>query len=200
MLFISLLGLIPFEIFNISTINIIALDLKYFSGHLPVNMGLWIPNLEEIYLGHNRLSGLIPSSISNVSKLTQIEMTSNSFTGFVPSTLEKAFKSFNVECEVLRDIRHRNLTKIVSSCSDPDFLALLLVYMPNRSLEKWLYPHNYCLTILKRLTIMIDVASALQYLDHGQRMPIIHCDLKPNNILLDKDMIAHVCDFGIAKL
>ncbi|KAM7519039.1 hypothetical protein LguiB_018001 [Lonicera macranthoides] len=87
MLFISLLGLIPFEIFNISTINIIALDLKYFSGHLPVNMGLWIPNLEEIYLGHNRLSGLIPSSISNVSKLTQIEMTSNSFTGFVPSTL-----------------------------------------------------------------------------------------------------------------
>ncbi|KAM7515174.1 hypothetical protein LguiA_004757 [Lonicera macranthoides] len=114
--------------------------------------------------------------------------------------LEKAFKSFDVECEVLRNIRHCNFTKIVSSCSNLDFLSLLLEYMPNGSLEKWLYPHNYCLTILEQLNIMINVAFALEYLHHGQRMPIIHCDLKPNNILLDKDMIAHVYDFGIAKL
>ncbi|KAM7519022.1 hypothetical protein LguiB_017984 [Lonicera macranthoides] len=113
---------------------------------------------------------------------------------------EEAFKSFDIECEFLRNIRHRNLTKIVSSCSNSDFLALVLQYLSNGSLEKWLYSHNYYLTILQRLDIMIDVASGLEYLHHGQRMPIIHCDLKHNNILIDKAMITHVCDFGIAKL
>ncbi|CAL5412543.1 unnamed protein product [Camellia sinensis] len=114
--------------------------------------------------------------------------------------LDGAFKSFETECEILRNIRHRNLTKVISSCSTPDFKALVLEYMPNGTLEKWLYSHNYFLDMLQRLDIMIDVACALEYLHHGYSVPVAHCDLKPSNVLLDDDMVAHVSDFGIAKL
>ncbi|KAB2043865.1 hypothetical protein ES319_D01G049100v1 [Gossypium barbadense] len=115
--------------------------------------------------------------------------------------LEGAFKCFDVECDVLRNTRHRNLVKVISSCSnDLNFKALVLEFMPNGSLDKWLYSNNQYLDILQRLNIMIDVASALEYLHHGNATPVIHCDLKPNNVLLDEDMVAHLSDFGIAKL
>ncbi|ONI01816.1 hypothetical protein PRUPE_6G160900, partial [Prunus persica] len=113
--------------------------------------------------------------------------------------LEGSFKSFDRECEMLSNIRHRNLIKIINCCSEIDFKALVLKYMPNGSLKKWLYSQN-SLNILQRLNIMIDAASALEYLHHGYSIPIVHCDMKPSNILLDDDMVAHVADFGIAKL
>ncbi|XP_021802023.1 probable LRR receptor-like serine/threonine-protein kinase At3g47570 [Prunus avium] len=114
--------------------------------------------------------------------------------------LEGAFRSFERELEMLSNIRHRNLIKIISCCIQIDFKALVLNYMPNGSLEKWLYSENCSLNILERLTILSDVAAALEYLHHGYGVPIVHCDLKPSNILLDNDMVAHVADFGIAKL
>ncbi|CAI9090544.1 OLC1v1025343C1 [Oldenlandia corymbosa var. corymbosa] len=116
--------------------------------------------------------------------------------------LSGAEKSFNTECEVMRSIRHRNLTKVITSCSNlhMDFKALVLEYMPNGSLEKWLYSHNYFLDIFQRLDIMIDVASALDYLHSGFVTPVVHCDVKPRNVLLDHDMVGRVCDFGISKL
>ncbi|KAG2709026.1 hypothetical protein I3760_05G220000 [Carya illinoinensis] len=112
--------------------------------------------------------------------------------------VEGAFKSFDAECLVLRNIRHRNLVKIISACSSMNFKAFVLEYMPNGNLETWLY--NHCLNILQRLNIMTDVAAAVEYLHYGLSAPIIHCDLKPSNVLLDAEMIAHVADFGIAKL
>ncbi|KAH9714626.1 protein kinase domain-containing protein [Citrus sinensis] len=113
---------------------------------------------------------------------------------------ERAFKSFDVECEVMKSIRHRNLIKVISSCSNEEFKALVLEYMPHGSLEKYLYSSNCILDIFQRLNIMIDVASALEYLHFGCSTPVIHCDLKPNNVLLDDNMVAYLSDFGIAKL
>ncbi|PHT82715.1 hypothetical protein T459_11158 [Capsicum annuum] len=114
--------------------------------------------------------------------------------------LDAAFKSFDTECEVLCSLHHRNLVKVITTCSNLDFKALVLEYMPNGSLEKYLYSHNYFLDIMQRLRIMIDVACALEYLHHGCSSPVIHCDVKPSNVFLDEDMVAHLSDFGISKL
>ncbi|CDP11039.1 unnamed protein product [Coffea canephora] len=77
---------------------------------------------------------------------------------------------------------------------------IVVEYMPNGSLEKWFHVNHHVLSIRQRLGIMIDMASGLEYLHYGYSMPIVHYDLKPSNILLDEDMVGHICDFGIAKL
>ncbi|XP_059291691.1 probable LRR receptor-like serine/threonine-protein kinase At3g47570 [Lycium ferocissimum] len=74
--------------------------------------------------------------------------------------------------------------------------------MVNGSLEDWLHQHleERHLTLLQRLNIAIDVASALEYLHFNCGRPLVHCDLKPSNILLDDDLVAHVGDFGLATI
>ncbi|KAK4485312.1 hypothetical protein RD792_007947 [Penstemon davidsonii] len=108
--------------------------------------------------------------------------------------VQGTFKSFDTECQIMRILRHRNLVKVITGCLNLDFKALVLEYMPNGNLEKWFYSPNYTLNIGQRLGIMIDVASAIEYLHQGYSSPIVYCDLKPNNI------VARVGDFGIAKL
>ncbi|KAI9074833.1 hypothetical protein K1719_043207 [Acacia pycnantha] len=114
--------------------------------------------------------------------------------------MEQSSRSFDVECSAMCHLRHRNLIKIISSCSNDHFKSLIMEFMENGSLDKWLYSHNYYLHVLQRLNIMIDVATALEYLHHGSSTLVVHCDVKPSNVLLDEDMVAHLGDFGIAKL
>ncbi|PHT61769.1 hypothetical protein T459_34373 [Capsicum annuum] len=120
-----------------------------------------------------------------------------------------AYKSFTAECQALRSIRHRNLVKVITACSGSDykgneFKALVFEFMQNGSLEQWLHPkrdtQTRSLTILQRINIILDVASALHYLHYQCQTPMIHCDIKPQNVLLDEDLTAHLGDFGLVRL
>ncbi|XBI01861.1 hypothetical protein VPH35_130534 [Triticum aestivum] len=125
-------------------------------------------------------------------------------------TQRGASRSFVAECETLKSVRHRNLMKILTVCSSidfqsRDFKALVYEYLPNGNLDRWLH-HNpmedaekRTLHLRVRLQIAIDVASSLEYLHQHKPMPVIHCDLKPSNVLLDCEMVAHVGDFGLAR-
>ncbi|PNT66733.1 probable LRR receptor-like serine/threonine-protein kinase At3g47570 [Brachypodium distachyon] len=120
-------------------------------------------------------------------------------------------ESFVAECKALGKIRHRNLIGVITccSCSDfnqNDFKAIVLDFMPYGGLDKWLHPEIYgsnpvkILTLVQRLSIASDIAAALDYLHNNCQPAIVHCDFKPSNILLGEDMVAHVGDFGLAKI
>ncbi|XP_059310399.1 receptor kinase-like protein Xa21 [Lycium ferocissimum] len=100
----------------------------------------------------------------------------------------------------MRNVRHTNLVSVITTCSSKHIRAFVLQYMPNGSLDTWLYKEDRHLILLQRVTIMLDVAVAIEYLHHGNDTPIVHCDLKPTNVLLDEEMAVHVGDFGISKI
>jgi hypothetical protein len=116
---------------------------------------------------------------------------------------DKVEKSFREECIVLKKVRHRNLVRIITSCSNLHFKGLVFEFMSNGSLEKHLYPNidenngEYVCDMgpKTRLDIAIDVAHAIEYLHHDSFVQVVHCDLKPNNVLLDEDMSGHVARF-----
>ncbi|KAI3761132.1 hypothetical protein L1987_51540 [Smallanthus sonchifolius] len=111
--------------------------------------------------------------------------------------------SFLAECAALRHLRHRNLVKLITSCSSLDhknkeFLSLVYEYMKNGSLEKWI---GNGMSLVDRLNVVIDVACGLSYLHHECVVaPVVHCDLKPSNVLLDEDLTAKIGDFGLASM
>ncbi|KAI7726879.1 hypothetical protein M8C21_003327 [Ambrosia artemisiifolia] len=116
-------------------------------------------------------------------------------TGSVPS--------FLAECAALRHLKHRNLVKLITSCSSLDhknneFYSLVYEYMKNGSLEKWI---RNGMSFVDRLNVVIDVACGLSYLHHECVVaPVVHCDLKPSNVLLDEDLTAKIGDFGLASM
>jgi serine/threonine protein kinase len=108
-------------------------------------------------------------------------------------------KEFNTEVKVIGRTNHKNLVQLVGFCNEGQHRLLVYEYMSNGSLANFLFgdsrPNWY-----RRMQIAFDIARGLLYLHEECSSQIIHCDIKPQNILLDKSFNARISDFGIAKL
>ncbi|KAG8068702.1 hypothetical protein GUJ93_ZPchr0005g15768 [Zizania palustris] len=118
--------------------------------------------------------------------------------------LRQGEKQFRAEVSTLGTVQHVNLIRLLGFCSDGgDRKLLVYEYMPNGSLDRHLFramPPSYSLSWAARYRIALGVAKGLAYLHYKCRDCIIHCDVKPENILLDAAFAPKVADFGLAKL
>ncbi|XP_022720444.1 receptor-like protein kinase HSL1 [Durio zibethinus] len=126
--------------------------------------------------------------------------------GFEGGDLEKGQAQvhddgFRAEVETLGKIRHKNIVKLWCCCTTRDCKLLVYEYMPNGSLGDLLHSSKGgLLDWPTRFKIIMDAAEGLSYLHHDCVPPIVHRDVKSNNILLDGDFGARVADFGVAKV
>ncbi|XP_020585732.1 receptor-like protein kinase HSL1 [Phalaenopsis equestris] len=114
---------------------------------------------------------------------------------------ETACDAFDSEVATLGKIRHKNIVKLWCCCSHRECKLLVYEYMPNGSLGDLLHSSKASLLDWPtRFKIALDAAEGLCYLHHDCVPPIVHRDVKSNNILLDAEFGAKVSDFGVAKM
>jgi hypothetical protein len=111
-------------------------------------------------------------------------------------------RSFEAEVQTLGLIHHINLVRLLGYCTENDHHMLLYEFMPNSSLDKWIFSDDVqrVLDWETRKRIAIGIARGLEYLHVGCSQAIVHLDVKPQNILLDANLNSKLADFGIAKL
>ncbi|KAM0901107.1 hypothetical protein ACQ4PT_020204 [Festuca glaucescens] len=109
-------------------------------------------------------------------------------------------KQFRAEVSSIGIIHHINLVRLIGFCCDGNRRLLVYEHMPNRSLDLHLFESRTTIPWNSRYQIALGVARGLAYLHESCQDCIIHCDIKPENILLDASFAPKIADFGMAKL
>ncbi|XP_072960852.1 G-type lectin S-receptor-like serine/threonine-protein kinase SD2-5 [Typha angustifolia] len=112
-------------------------------------------------------------------------------------------KEFRAEVTIIGSIHHIHLVKLRGFCAEGTHRLLAYEYMAKGSLDKWIFrkdDDSFQLDWDKRFNIALGTAKGLAYLHEDCDSKIIHCDIKPENVLLDDHFLARVSDFGLAKL
>lgn len=115
--------------------------------------------------------------------------------------LSQGEKQFRNEVSTIGTIQHINLIRLYGFCVEGSHRCLVYEFMPNSSLDTHLFHENPTnLNWENRYQIAVGIARGLAYLHEKCRDCIVHCDIKPENILLDSSFVPKVADFGLAKL
>ncbi|KAF6171192.1 hypothetical protein GIB67_011253 [Kingdonia uniflora] len=112
-------------------------------------------------------------------------------------------EDFTNEVGTIGTIHHVNIVRLLGFCADGFMRALVYEFLPNESLEKYIFLKNAKNPPLgweKLLDIAIGIAKGIEYLHQGCNQRILHFDIKPHNILLDSTFKPKISDFGLAKL
>ncbi|GKV32925.1 hypothetical protein SLEP1_g41487 [Rubroshorea leprosula] len=114
---------------------------------------------------------------------------------------KQGMKQFIAEIVSMGRLRHRNLVQLLGYCRRKGELLLVYDYMPNGSLDTFLFSNGRpLLTWSQRHRILRDVASALLYLHEEWEQVVLHRDVKASNVLLDSNLNGRLGDFGLARL
>jgi tetratricopeptide (TPR) repeat protein len=162
---------------------------------LPFNSNIQIFTYNELNFGRNLGKGAFGEVYQSYWKDTKIAIKVLKRSG---SHNEGAKKSFISEVRTLGSIQHINLVRLLGYCIKGSKHMLVYEYISNSSLDTWL-SKDYLLDWDRRVCIIIGVAQGLAHL-HKCNPIIVHLDIKPQNILLDKDFTPKLADFGLAKI
>ncbi|CAL5444054.1 unnamed protein product [Camellia sinensis] len=113
--------------------------------------------------------------------------------------VEEGEREFQAEMRAIGRKHHRNLVQLLGYCIEGSKRLLVYEYMSNGSLADLLFKSKRCPDWNERIRIALNVARGILYLHEECETPIIHCDIKPQNILMDELWNAKISDFGLAK-
>ncbi|GMP24786.1 hypothetical protein CsSME_00001937 [Camellia sinensis var. sinensis] len=111
-------------------------------------------------------------------------------------------QDFINEVATIGRIHHINVVRLIGFCVERSKRALVYEFMPNGSLEKYIFSQegNVHISCTQMYEISLGVARGIEYLHRGCDIQILHFDIKPHNILLDENFTPKLSDFGLAKL
>ncbi|CAN1234907.1 LRR receptor-like serine/threonine-protein kinase RGI2 [Linum perenne] len=210
-------GSIPPELGNCSELESLFLYQNQLSGLIPRELG-WLTKLRRLLLWQNNLTGSIPEVLGNVSGLEVIDLSINSLSGMIPSSFDLShnFLTGSIPKSLFQ---LKNLSQLLlisnnmSGVIPPDIgncHGLIRLRLgsnsfsgeipPEGSLAGLLHEKEEFLDWEARYRILLGAAHGLAYLHHDCTPPIVHRDVKANNILVGQHFEAFLADFGIAKL